>query len=235
MSGPRSSLSPEARALLDRERVIAPVPTSARTRMLARARAALAAGRVTPSAVFRVAPRRRWALALAVALACMASAAVGAAAYGMLAAGIPAASATPAALASLRIASIVGRPEAVRRSRAALAQVPKGETRSAPSAPASRVARSPQSDPGPEELRLLRQARAAVARRDFAAALPFIREHAQRFKNGHLTEEREALRVKALSGLGRTNQARRAANSFKVRFPRSVLSPAVTQMPAAQP
>ena len=86
-----------------------------------------------------------------------------------------------------------------------------------------------------EELRLLRQARAAVARTDFAAALPPLTEHARRFKDGRLAEEREALRVKALAGLGRTDEARRAAAAFKARFPRSVLLPIVSQMPSSAP
>ena len=78
------------------------------------------------------------------------------------------------------------------------------------------------------ELRLLRQARAAVARGDFTDALSPINEHTRRFKNGRLVEEREALRVKALGGLGRTEEARRAAIAFRARFPRSVLLPAVS-------
>jgi hypothetical protein len=105
-----------------------------------------------------------------------------------------------------------------------------------PSPPASlNKARSAQAEPGPDELRLLRQARVAVARQDFAAALPPIAEHARRFKNGRLAEEREALRVRALSGLGRTDDARHAADAFEARFPRSVLLPAVSKMPASGP
>ena len=87
-----------------------------------------------------------------------------------------------------------------------------------------------RADAARAELRLLRQARAAVAREDYAAALPPIAEHARRFKDGRLTEEREALRVKALAGLGRSEDARRAAAAFRARFPRSVLLPAVNQM-----
>jgi hypothetical protein len=86
-----------------------------------------------------------------------------------------------------------------------------------------------------DELRLLRRARGAVAREDFAAALLPIIEHARRFRNGRLAEEREALRVKALVGLGRTEDARRAAASFEARFPNSVLLPAVNQMSVARP
>ncbi|HZL16761.1 MAG TPA: hypothetical protein VFG23_03330 [Polyangia bacterium] len=76
----------------------------------------------------------------------------------------------------------------------------------------------------------MRQARAAVARNEFAVALVPITEHARRFRNGRLAEEREALRVKVLVGLGRTNEARRAASDFQKHFPRSVLLPTVSQM-----
>jgi hypothetical protein len=98
------------------------------------------------------------------------------------------------------------------------------------------VGHSPRSSldqPAPDELRLLGEARAAVARHDFAAALGPISEHARRFRNGRLAEEREALRVRALSGLGRTDEAQRAADAFETRFPRSVLAPAVSHMPAS--
>ena len=80
------------------------------------------------------------------------------------------------------------------------------------------------------ELRLLRQARAAVAREDHAAALPFLAEHVRRFKNGRLAEEREALRVKALAGAGRLDEAQIAAAAFRARFSRSVLLPVVSQL-----
>jgi outer membrane protein assembly factor BamD (BamD/ComL family) len=74
------------------------------------------------------------------------------------------------------------------------------------------------------ELRILERARAAVAAGDFSAALRAIANHQRRFPAGRLQEEREALRVKALSGLGRSDEARRAAERFRERFPRSVLS-----------
>ena len=65
---------------------------------------------------------------------------------------------------------------------------------------------------------------------DFAAAMVPLVEHARRFKNGQLTEEREALRVKALSGLGLRDEVRRAAAEFEARFPRSPLLPAVSRI-----
>jgi hypothetical protein len=220
MIGLRGKLSAEVRSLLDRERVIPAQPAVVRARVLARARAALARG-ATSRPVPDTAPRRtRWVAAAV--LVCVASAAAAAAAYRI---GIRMNPASP--------------PVAVSRPLAA-------------SEPPSRLVANPVADlpvaPGPvrapsvskadttrEELRLLRQARAAVAREDFAAALPPLAELGRRFKDGRLAEEREALRVKALAGLGRTEEARRAAAAFEARFPRSVLLPAVRQMPAASP
>jgi hypothetical protein len=69
------------------------------------------------------------------------------------------------------------------------------------------------------ELEVLRPARSAVALRDFSSALPILAEHERRFPNGRLAEEREALRVQALSGMGRMEEAGRAAAAFRERFP----------------
>jgi hypothetical protein len=85
------------------------------------------------------------------------------------------------------------------------------------------------------ELRLLQRARESVAREDFLLALQLIVEHARRFKMGLLTEEREALRVKALVGLGRRGAARRAAADFEANFPRSPLLPTVRELLDSMP
>jgi len=98
--------------------------------------------------------------------------------------------------------------------------VPKIEA-SAHRAPA--VSPRPVYDRYALELEVLQPARAALARGDFSSALSSIAEHERRFPNGELTEEREALRVQALSGLGRTEEANRAAAAFRERFPGSVL------------
>ena len=87
-----------------------------------------------------------------------------------------------------------------------------------------------RADAARRELRLLHQARAAVAREDYEAALAPIAEHVRRFKEGRLTEEREALRVKRWSGAGRIDEAQRAADAFRVRFSRSVLLPVVANL-----
>jgi hypothetical protein len=85
------------------------------------------------------------------------------------------------------------------------------------------------------ELRLLEQARLAVAQEDFVRAIGVLSEHARRFRAGRLVEEREALRIKSLVGLGRRSDARRAAAQFEEGFPRSPLLPAVSRMLDSEP
>ena len=217
----RSPVSPEVRALLEQERVLPPVSASQRARATARARAALASPVVATAGPSGAASRPRWIAAAAAAL--VISAAVVAAAYEIRSRLAPEQVARRAGVS----APVVVRAPAVS---APVVAVPEPPLAPAVAAPASSLA-----DAARAELHLLRQARAAVARGDFAAALPAIAEHTRRFKNGRLVEEREALRVKALGGLGRTGEARRAAAAFRARFPRSVLLPAVSQMPASGP
>jgi hypothetical protein len=94
----------------------------------------------------------------------------------------------------------------------------------APPRPARAVAKV---DPFTAELELLQRAHAAYTRRDFSVALTLVAEHARRFPNGHLAEQREALRVRSLAGAGRADEAHRAAAAFAAQFPRSVLLPRV--------
>lgn len=85
------------------------------------------------------------------------------------------------------------------------------------------------------ELGVLQRARVAVANGQFATALEAIAEHQRRFPNGSLQEEREALRVKALAGLGKTDDASAAARRFREKFPNSVLSPRRENAPPKAP
>lgn len=73
-----------------------------------------------------------------------------------------------------------------------------------------------------KELPLLAGARVAVTHGNFETALDLISQHGRLFPEGPLAEEREALRVRSLLGLGRGAEARRAAAAFRARFPRSV-------------
>jgi hypothetical protein len=59
--------------------------------------------------------------------------------------------------------------------------------------------------------------------RDVSGALKLVSEHARRFPHAWFEEEREALRVRLLSDVGRESEARSAALEFADRFPHSVL------------
>jgi hypothetical protein len=99
-------------------------------------------------------------------------------------------------------------------------------------APSDRSARggSPTA-PEEAELKLLTRAHAAYARRDFTRALNLVAEHSRRYPQGHLAEQREALRVRSLVGAGRGAEARQAALAFARRFPNSVLSAPLLDAP----
>jgi len=210
-------LSPEARTLLDQEREIQPLSATVRARAMARARAALVAGTPTRRSAPTPARRTRWAAAAA--LLCLISGGVGVAAYQVRARLTKTPQEQPAPPPVVKAAA----PAPVKPAQP-IAEVPT------PPETAVGTPHLSRTDAARAELRLLRQARAAVAREDYAAALPPIAEHARRFKDGRLSEEREALRVKALAALGRTDDARRAAVAFRARFPRSVLLSAVNKL-----
>jgi hypothetical protein len=217
-------LPPEVRALLEHERAVPPLSATTRARAIARARAALVAGIDRPVAPVPV-RRHRWVAAAAVI--CILGGAVGAAAYQFRALMTPAAAPEIHPLPAKKTVAVA--PVAVPAPIVEEAPAPAVEPHARTEKPLSKA------DAARAELKLLRQARAAVAREDYASALPPIAEHTRRFKDGRLAEEREALRVKALAGLGRTDEARRAASAFRARFPRSVLLPAVSRMLPAEP
>jgi hypothetical protein len=219
MSWSHAKLPPEVLLLLDRERLIAILPAAARARALSRARASLLAGLATRPIPSGVSPTARWATAAA--LACVATVAVGAAAYEL---GVRARTTAPP------VATLA--PANFSPADFGLGARPTSDPTAA-SAPTGR----PPSGAGAvrAEMRLLQRARVAVAREDFAPALQLLAEHARRFKRGRLAEEREALRVKALAGLDRRDDARRAAAEFAANFPRSPLLRAVRQMPDSAP
>lgn len=75
----------------------------------------------------------------------------------------------------------------------------------------------------------MESARAALAQRDATTCLNLLQQHAQRFPQGRLVEEREALTVLTLAALGRMEEARAAARAFTHAHPESLLLPAVQQ------
>ena len=104
----------------------------------------------------------------------------------------------------------------------------------APPAGSIRVARSPSSpthkSPSPtpaasllDEQRLLDAARAAIVRGEPEAALVATATHAARFPTGTLSEERDALRIRALARLERKADARALLAAMRAKFPKSFL------------
>jgi len=77
------------------------------------------------------------------------------------------------------------------------------------------------------ERAILDVAWAALGRSDASGALVALDRHSARYPSGLLSEEREALAVRALIVAGRNDDARARGKRFAQRFPRSLLLPAV--------
>jgi TolA-binding protein len=218
-------LSSGAQRLLAHEREIPPAPADLRARVMARAENVVQVSEVAPPRVLR----RVRPVLLAAALVATLAAASFAAWLGRSAFGTDQATVKSGAVERAAPSVPTSKPMSVPE------QAPGPE---APEAVEQEVARpgekgaqaprrAPAVDVDALELAILQRARAAVARGDFASAIEALRDHQRRFPRGKLGEEREALRVKALAGLGRHDDARRAAERFRERFPDSVLSPRI--------
>ena len=227
-------LEPELEALLSPRKIERQAPPEIRARALARARAFVAGGPLPPVSLSRLAapPLTRTLAPLQFAL--LASMAVAGGAVG-----------TAITLSSRRsdpasVPAQTSEPGGARPSARAAQEQPTIATATAsapalvlpPQVPSADLPRPAQGggaegDPFAAELGLLSRAQAAYTRHDFSRALALVGEHTRRFPNGHLAEEREALRVRSLLGSGRNEEAGRAAALFARRFPRSVLLPRV--------
>ncbi len=97
----------------------------------------------------------------------------------------------------------------------------------AQSAATTMSVKRPKPLPGisPADVELLDRARKALGEQDHERALQLLETHRRRFPGSELTEERDALRVRALAGAGRSSDARKAASGFQKHHPRSVLAP----------
>ena len=76
---------------------------------------------------------------------------------------------------------------------------------------------------------MLQPARQALLRGEGAAALSTLQAHRARFPSGELAEERDALMIEALIGVGRGLDARGLAARFLARYPGSLLRTTVEQ------
>jgi hypothetical protein len=77
------------------------------------------------------------------------------------------------------------------------------------------------------ESAVLDVARAALAAGDGEHALQAVDRHAASFPRGLLTEEREALGIRALLSLGRSTEARGRLSRFRARYRESLFLPAI--------
>lgn len=231
MIGEPSPLSKLARDLLARERG-RQEDEGIKSRALARARAVVESERTAASGLHSlgamdrgVSSRRAWRTVLLIAAAVGAAglAAAGAGLYGQndAAERLPApGKASSTAVTPLAVGG---------------ALLPLERANDAPPEPAPQAPAAPQGSVGTDsarslslkqyatELSLLEPARSSISRGDYAAALSALSQHRREFPNGQLSQEREALRVRALWGLGQKPAALAAASAFRKRYPRSAL------------
>lgn len=218
------TLEPELEALLNPRSVERRAPPEVRARALARVRAIVAAGgQIPPITSLSLAPPPLaqpvpgHGLARVIWPASFAAAAV--IAIGTVAALRPSPVHTPTLAASAQ-------PPAAGSVQAEdTATVPEADTLPVVAPPKATRSTTPNGETSTTELELLARAQGAYTQREFSRALALISELNRRFPNGHLAEEREALRVRSLVGAGRAAEGQRAAAAFAVRFPRSVLLP----------
>jgi hypothetical protein len=85
----------------------------------------------------------------------------------------------------------------------------------------------PSSDDLAQELSLLHQALAASRSGNAASALTLAQQHAQRYPNSRLRNERDAIEVRSLCSLGRGAEAKKIAERLRARAPNSPVSAAL--------
>ena len=235
-----SRYSPAVEALLVHERAIVPQVEIVRARALARARAALRAGDVLPWFSART-PAAGHRLRFAAA-ACVVLLASSAAAFQLMRSHAPRLPVGAHGLRAPGYAQAIPAPPVAEPPPTPAAKT--GITRGTPAAsilPAktagpSRHGSLSSKDVGTiDEVRLLELAQQSATRGDYVSVLAVTTDHARRHPAGRLCEEREALRVRALVGLGRGKEARDAAARFHHDFPHSVLLPKLDEMLTAPP
>lgn len=101
--------------------------------------------------------------------------------------------------------------------------------------PAPPPAAMPEANALAEELAILGAARASLRDAKHHEALAHASRHQARFPAGHLSEEREAIAIRALAALGRREEAHLRADAFRKAYPDSLLLPAVNAATAGAP
>ncbi len=85
------------------------------------------------------------------------------------------------------------------------------------------------------ERAVLDPARVALTAGELARALEQVKRHTRAFPSGILSEEREAIAINALVGLGNYAQATKRAAAFRARYPQSLMTHSVDAAMAAVP
>ena len=218
----------EMASLFAIERELIPEPDEVRDRVIRRARASLPRTLPVDFAQRPTRPRRvriGWAAAAAVMLSVLCAVAYYAG-YQVKSRSSAAPAPVPIPTHSVVVVTVPMAPPTT---------VPPTYPEPSPAEPRTAKTKSvgsekPVADVYARELRVLQPAQRAVVRQDYAFALVAIAEHQRRFPSGRLAEEREALRVKALLGLGRSEDAQRVGAGFRKRFPRSALGRRMDKM-----
>jgi len=219
--------------LFEAERQLVPEPEAIRRRVVSRARAAVSSGNL-PGRTLDARPLRAFPLGKAAA-AIVLLVGLTAAAYelGYRQSKVPTKVVVPSVAP---VPPTVPAPaEATALTESSSEPLPPPPRRPTKSRPLPAAAPTAAVDAYASELRLLRPAQMALGQSSFADALALVDEHQRRFPMGHLAEEREALRVKALLGLDRREEARRAVAAFRVRFPNSALLARIQAMLGTDP
>jgi hypothetical protein len=231
--GRKPGPDPEWRAFLRFRRIERHLPMDVRARVLERGRAFIASGGESPpapapeaQAPIQPPPALQW-LRPVVRISFAALIALAAGAVGAVLALHGGPERAPAALEPPRRPSVAPAARQVEPpvpSIAPAAAEAEPVVRVEPTRPRRAAHIAALSTAG---LELLQRAHAAYTRNEFSSALALIAEHARRFPRGSLAEEREALRVRSLLGLGHREEAQRAAAAFAARFHHSVLLPRI--------
>jgi hypothetical protein len=202
MELPPLGVALDMESLFAAERILIPYRNEVRARAFSR----ITRGRLLPGASFAARPsrRRQWLVA----------------AGGLLAL-------TSAAVAALEIRRWLERPsglalagEGARPTSPSQSGSVTSSTEAAPSSPPAKAMRAEEFQ---RELEMLEPARRAFARGDFAAVIRAADEHERAFPLGGLSEERDAMRARALFRQGRGAAARLAAAAFRRKFPNSAV------------
>lgn len=116
-----------------------------------------------------------------------------------------------------------GRPQAARGNRRVRGGGTKGAARSRNDAQGGHDDAVEEADSSSlaEEMKLLARGQRALKRGDATAALRAFDEHARRYPNGALVDERRVQRAQTLCALGKTAEARKAAHAFVRDAPNS--------------